>query len=136
MLLYCAHLFNKFIPVATVVTAQRTKFMWPWIMQISFWKSTMQNWSSILGVNAESWMRHLNEFVTYLYSRLQHFAISCLNLLKSYDNFSISRVHNICIILYVYDMRDSSAVVGGEIYKQIQNTTNTLGRLIYKMYLS
>ena len=31
-------------------------------MRISFWKSTMQSWSSI-GVNAESWMQHLNEFV-------------------------------------------------------------------------
>ena len=83
-------------------------------MRLSLWKSTMQKSSSI-GVILNGAINSLltdNEFINFLFV-FQNFAILCLKLLKSYDNFSISRVHNICIILYVYDMRDSSAVVGG-----------------------
>ena len=56
-----AHLFNKFITVCnSVVTAQRTNFMWPWIMRISLWKSTIQKSSSIgviLKSPIDSWMQ-------------------------------------------------------------------------------
>ena len=78
----------------------------------------------------QSWRRHQDEFVTYLFSFL-NFAISRLNFLKCYDNFSISRVHNICIILYVYATWEIALQWWeGEIYKQMQNTTNTLERLV------
>ena len=51
---------------ATVVIVQQTKFMRPWIMRISLWKSTMQKSSSIgviLNGAINSWMADNDEFL-------------------------------------------------------------------------
>ena len=93
--------------LATVVTLQQTKFIWhcPWIMQNLF--------ENQLFIQKACWWYTTNQTCNLFVLLSENFAGSCLKVFKSYDNFSIPGVHNICIILYVYDMRDSSAVVGG-----------------------
>ena len=95
--------------LATAVTEQQTKFMWhcPWIMQNLF--------ENQLFIQKTCWWYTTNQTCNLFVLLSENFAGSCLKVFKSYDNFSIPGVHNICIILYVYDMRDSSAVArGGE----------------------
>ena len=81
--------------------------MWhcPWIMQNLF--------ENQLIIQKACWRYTKIQTCNLFVLLSENFAGSCLKVFKSYDNFSIPGVHNICIILYVYDMRDSSAVARG-----------------------
>ena len=117
--------------LATVLTEQQTKFIWhcPWIMQNLF--------ENCLFIQKACWWYTTNQTCNLFVLLSENFAGSCLKVFKSYDNFSIPGVHNICIILYVYDMRDSSAVARGGrgTFTKKEQTTKTQGGAAHTMWI-